>query len=635
MRPKKLRTAGRAGSWLAFVSSLAMACAGLSAPAWGQSITPRPASDSGGSGGSGASGSSGTASSGGTSSLVRQLTDDRAGVGGRSFSIEPRISARMSFGEGVDSVGARGGGSRGFDVVGTISPGVAVRAQRPRINGFLDYSLDLRSDFGTRNNAFNEQDVRHNLLARFGSELIDDFFFVDAGGVITRVPRSLRRGNTIINDFDDSNTLNVNNFFVSPRIQGRFFDFAQWSLGYSLNGNFYTRTNDRFQRFDPSLPAFQGGDRFGDPASNSLNNSFNGQIQSGPQFGNLQWTLRGGYELSDRDFLDGEYRAAQGGLDLEYALTRRIRLLGSVGYEDIRDTENDILIDPVTRQVRFDPATGRVLEDPNNRNLLFDDSGMFWDVGFRLVPSRRTNLFVRGGQRYGDVTFSGGASSQLTRRLSAAASYSDTITNDGRLFSQRLSGLALTPDGTARVSDPGAVTSSLGTSRRSILGTSSFFLFDPTTGFLLLGDQSVNSVTFRQRTAQLGFTYAAPRSSARLDFFYNRRVPLRLFVEPGQVQPDPAVLARERQTSFGVNSGYSFEVQRNQTLSADLGLRRYLFRGIDPRRDWELASSVGYSIRFSSMFSGEARLTHASRFTNTGEDERTDLVGTIGIEARF
>ena len=47
----------------------------------------------------------------------------------------------------------------------------------------------------------------------------------------------------------------------------------------------------------------------------------------------------------------------------------------------------------------------------------FDTSGLTYEGGFRLSPSRRTNFIARAGKRFGDFTAAGSFELRLTRGI--------------------------------------------------------------------------------------------------------------------------------------------------------------------------------------------------------------------------
>jgi uncharacterized protein (PEP-CTERM system associated) len=156
---------------------------------------------------------------------------------------------------------------------------------------------------------------------------------------------------------NSSNLTTTGSFDISPYIKQRFSTFADLEARYTLYGSLFDE----------------------DVATDLLTNQFDVTLDSGTRFNDLSWGLGYTYrDVSARDTttLSDSYVYQRADLTLGYALTRKFRLIGSLGQESLSYevlTQND-----------------------------FDDT--VWNAAFSWAPSRRTSLEATAGQRfYGDT----------------------------------------------------------------------------------------------------------------------------------------------------------------------------------------------------------------------------------------
>jgi uncharacterized protein (PEP-CTERM system associated) len=262
------------------------------------------------------------------------------------WEISPTVSASATV---TDNGGQTTNGSDGTLIL-SVTPAVSVASKGSRrVQANLNYSLSAVERFGDNND--DSDDLNHFLNATGKAELVEDLFFVEGSAGISQALKSLL-GAPGDSTLDTGNRSTVGTYSLSPYLTKRFGTFGTGILRYRRNGAL--------------LESGVGNDI----DSNSYEAGFN----SGSQFNDLSWGLN--YSLRES--------STQGGVDnqferysasLGYALSRKLRLNGTVGYD-----KNDYL---------------------NATNT----SGESWSVGATWAPSRRTTLDASFGERYFGNTY--------------------------------------------------------------------------------------------------------------------------------------------------------------------------------------------------------------------------------------
>lgn len=218
-----------------------------------------------------------------------------------------------------------------------------------RVRAGMYYGVTGVARFG--DNLDNE--IYQNLHALGNAELMEDFLFLDATASISQQLISLSgsQADTAINS---SNRTTTSTYTISPYIQKRFGNFAEAMARFT-----------------------QEGAIFQDSAFNNINSSvINASLTNGTQFKDLSWGLT--YYWRDAIVQNSQNaRFESYGANLGYELTRKFRLLGSVGYDS-----ND-----------YQAASGSAI------------SGTYWTAGFGWAPNRRTNLEASFGESYFGRTY--------------------------------------------------------------------------------------------------------------------------------------------------------------------------------------------------------------------------------------
>jgi uncharacterized protein (PEP-CTERM system associated) len=230
----------------------------------------------------------------------------------------------------------------------SVTPGIVVRSEGSRrVQAQLDYGLSAIERFGD-GSTNNSDDLTHRLNATGKAEVAEDLFFIEGNAYVTQALSSIL-GAPGDASLDTGNRTTVGTYSLSPYLTRRFGTFGNGTLRYTRSGAIFEDSTG------------------GDIGSNALQANF----ASGSQFNDLSWGLN--YSLRDASTQGGRDTQFESyGATAAYALTRKFRLTGSVGYD-----KNDFVAAPGTKT-----------------------EGDYWTAGFDWSPSRRTSLNASFGQRY-------------------------------------------------------------------------------------------------------------------------------------------------------------------------------------------------------------------------------------------
>jgi uncharacterized protein (PEP-CTERM system associated) len=259
------------------------------------------------------------------------------------WKIEPSVSASAT---ATDNGGQSSSGSG--SMILSVTPAISVRSTGSRrVQASLSYNISAVERFGD----VESNDLNHYLSSFGKAELVDDFLFVEGTANVSQALKSLlgAPGDTLR---DTGNLATVGTYLLSPYVIKRFGTFGSGSLRYRRSG-----------------ALFETGQ-----GSNIESDTFEAGFGSGTQFKDLSWGFNYLYrEATTQNEADTRFERYSASLG--YALSRKLRLSGTVGYDN-----NDYL-----------SAT--------------DTSGEFWSVGATWAPSRRTTLDASFGERYFGNTY--------------------------------------------------------------------------------------------------------------------------------------------------------------------------------------------------------------------------------------
>lgn len=359
--------------------------------------------------------------------------------------IEPRVEAQAIFTDNVELSPT----NKQKDLVLVATPGISIIADRRRSQVRIAY--DLAGYFSVDDTSRSE--IRHNLNGFAETEVIRDLFSVRANASIGQQFAEI--GSAVsgsAGNFND-NRRTVQNYSVTPQLRRELGTFGTATTSYT-----YGFSSIENRRDNPDERVFVDTHR----------HRAGGSLASGSRFTRLGWNISGFYDRVERD--DGtSFEALEGLLDLSYALGRKIRVVGSVGYEDFEDN-----------------------------TLSRNEEGFIWNAGINVTPGPRSNFEVRAGERFGDTVFSGNFQYRFDARHSINGSYSEDIQVFGRGNIDQIGNVNELPGGVPV--DENGIPIDVGTP-----------------GFELTNQ------AFRQKRANLGLTRSSRKVATTVTAFWERR----------------------------------------------------------------------------------------------------------------
>ena len=472
------------------------------------------------------------------------------------WRFEPSVGAFATY---TDNVNQSADNEEDAIILG-VTPGFTLQSQGSRrVEATVSYYLSGVARFG----GDDDNDLNHNLNATGYAELIEDFLFIDGAARVSQQLISLL-GSPADADINDSNRATTASYSISPYIKKRFGTFADAEARYTLNGTLIEN----------------------DAASDLLTNTFNASLNSGSRFNTLSWGLAYSYrDVSDEDSGTGDasYAYERTDLSLGYALTRKFRLIGNLGYESIE----------------YESAAASA----NDR----DDT--IWSAGIAWAPSRRTSLEATMGERFFGNTYSLQASYRA-RESVWTASYVEDV-ND-------ISQVTLT-EGTTYIWNCNG----------SFVETA--FNIAPQPGCTLVGTRdglipSLADGLYVSKTLRAGMTWGIRKVSYGVNIFDVTRIYL--------LQNDA------EDHSQGVNASVNYRMDPRTNLYGSVDWTRTedpaTLSGIGIDRDDDLYSfNVGVSHQFGTDLTGALTYRHYRRDSNDPTAEYTENNLTASVNMRF
>lgn len=156
-----------------------------------------------------------------------------------------------------------------------------------------------------------------------------------------------------------------------------------------------------------------------------------------------------GYQ-EDISNLDQRVRDLQARALVTVPVSRTVRVVGALGYEDVEVSSRDAV-----RNADGTPVVGSdgryVTDKSSPRQIAYDVSGLIWDVAVMWRPSPRTSLSAHFGRRYGTVSYGGNLAYAPTDRSQLSISVYDNVAGFGGQVNRLLDSL---PDDFEAVRDP-------------------------------------------------------------------------------------------------------------------------------------------------------------------------------------
>jgi len=214
-----------------------------------------------------------------------------------------------------------------------------------------------------------------------------------------------------------------------------------------------------------------------------------------------------GYYREDISNLDQRVEDFSARGDVTVPLSPSLALVGGVGYEDVRISSRDALLDGSGNPVIG--SDGRYVTDKSApRVIAYDTSGLIWDAGVLWRPSRRTTLEAHVARRYGSTSYYGSFAYTPNSRSAINVAVYDNVSGFGGQVNRALADLPTDFEAVRNplTGDLGGCVSSLdkGTCLSGVLG-------------------SVRSSTFRARGIMASYVLTLGRLNTGIGAGYDRR----------------------------------------------------------------------------------------------------------------
>jgi len=278
-----------------------------------------------------------------------------------------------------------------------VSAGVDGHIATRRIEAEISYRFDERIDWQKH----TQVDQVHSGMARVAAK-ITPFLSIEAGGLATRASTDIR-GATASNFAGSGQNLSqIYSGYVGPTLTkqaGAFGLAASYRYGVT-----YVDTPDSTGVPTGSLPIDGYGHSHSQLAQASVGTKAGTILPVG-------LSVSGAWEKENASQLDQRYIGKYARGDVVAPVSGTVALLAGLGYEDIRITQKDALLDSAGLPV-VDSRGRFVTNQASPNRIAYDTTGLFWDAGVLWRPSPRTSVQGRVGRRYGTMSYTGAISHQ-------------------------------------------------------------------------------------------------------------------------------------------------------------------------------------------------------------------------------
>lgn len=459
----------------------------------------------------------------------------------------------------TDAVAPLAGGKRKADFYTTISPSLTIQGDGPKLSGMVTIAPQLRRYLSTpAQNSTSLNFTGQGLLT-----LVPDTFFIRMSGLA--FTQSQTGGYTSVNSGnlgrrDQIQTVTVT---IDPTLQHRFGGTGTAELGYALSQTTVSGANATV-----TSP-------FQQPVTNqsTTNGTLHASFTSGEDFGRLGFGAQVIHSNSTGSGTASGTRRARETVNLSYAVTRTIQVIGTVGHEF----------------VSYRAPT----------NYRFD--GLTWDAKVKMQPNPDSSISAGYGKHEGRNSLSLDATYALTARIRLVAQYSESLTTGQESARQLLNGAVLNSSGIPVDPVTGLP-----------LGIGSNFFGAQTSparvrllmlGATLLRDRDIFSINLqRQETNYI--TTSAPGLSTRVD-------------------------------NTGLSAGFTWQHDFSEPLNGSLSLQ-YGTRHTSGASQQTVGVSLGLTYAFSPTLSGRARYSYngSSGGGSTLQTYQQNLI-TVGLHKSF
>ena len=317
-----------------------------------------------------------------------------APAGERNWTITPGIDVEVTATDNIRGLNATTGGFAGggrsgkaADLVTTITPSISIQANTQRLTASVYYAPQLRSFM--RNSNMNS--VPQNLNATARATIIEELLFLNATANAAEYSRAGGLGGGSTGRLSRQDMVQTTGYSLSPQLRRAFGDWGSADLTYTFAQS--TQTGQALRASTPFAPSLAPG--------TTTTKTAQASFTSGQAFGRLNYTvtlIRTAYD--GQGVLKNAHRNSES-VDLGYAVTRTVTMLGELGHQDVQYGG--------TRKIRINGAN--------------------WNVGAKWAPDPDTSITVRYGYRDGGPSYRFEGSVAPTARTRVSLSYSDGMSN--------------------------------------------------------------------------------------------------------------------------------------------------------------------------------------------------------------
>ncbi|MCC2955063.1 TIGR03016 family PEP-CTERM system-associated outer membrane protein [Massilia sp. IC2-477] len=486
------------------------------------------------------------------------------------WRIQPTLNLNESY---TDNIALNDKANEKAQLISELNPGLIITGTGRRFqfntvaqwhhfaysNDRLDNTLDHTFDF-----ALNGR-----------GELLDDFLFVDVAA--TQTPRSVLafgpqvEGTPYLGD----NRVDVRTWRITPSLRHRFGNVAQLDMSYSRDG-------------------VDAGEF--DPFSNTIGDTVSANLSSGPSQRSLGWSLNLMRQELDSDF-GGDTSTEMASASLQYALTRRLALTASAGYDS------------------YDFPTLR------ERN-----AGRNWSVGFDWSPSQRTRVNASIGRHFYGQTGRLDASHR-SRHTVWKIIYGDGITTSRQqlLLPSTIDTAALLDSlFAASISDP-------------LLRQQAVANYIRNAGLPPSLANDINYLSnryIRQRQLQAVSVYTKGRSTAAATLFRTERIALSSQQSDSPLLGNQLANLNDNVREQGVNLNYAYKLNPRSNLNAatSYSRSRSITTGIEDERSY---FRIGYTRELGKSLRGVVELRHQRGTYGFNDSSYRENAISAGISAQL
>lgn len=437
-----------------------------------------------------------------------------------------------------------------------VAVGADATIQKRRVQAQVSYRYEHR--FGTSGD-LSSSDVHSGLAA--ARYTVNRNLALDAGALATRARTDFGGDSPGLAFADSRNLSQVFAAYAGPSVTGRAGPVAltgSYRLGYVA-----VDIND-----DLVIPGQRRLDRYTD----SVNHQVTASAGMGPGRLPFGWTVSGAYSREDADILNQRFEGSFVRGDVVVPVSPTFALTAGVGYESIQQSLQDFQRGPDGRPLLN--RRGELLADRSRPRLkAVDIDGVIYDGGFIWKPTRRTELQMRAGHRYGGTSVTGSLSHQIDEASSVSALLYDGISSFGRGI----------------INDLGTVPTSFVLPRNQLIGGPNGCVFGGQAGTGTCFDDSLQSITnanFRNR----GLSVLYARNRGVWNFGVGANFAHRKY------------LSAENGDAFNLLN----VTDRSAGVQANLGRRLTRTSGLDfdAYGQWSDSDLIGFSDLYASGLTG-------------------------------